>query len=605
MKNLNTKTIYQALALSGLVLFNACSLKQMVKMAKDQNLTVTPSPLEVHGDSVAFDVSATLPLKMLKKNKIYSVGTFYKYGEEKLDLGSFEFVSTDYPDAKTVEPKMTKHYSFFYKPEIGNGDLVAVGTASNLEKTKSKSTDEFPIAKGLITTSRLVKNYYAVAYADHGYNNKEELVATNVSFFFDQGQSKLKTSEMKGQNGKFLDAFILSKQVTRNISIVGHHSPEGTESNHTELSEDRSEAIQKYVRERIKFYLPKKSVTSDSILNSIQFVTKGLVMDWTALKSKLDSSNIDATQKQEILNIVNGGGDFVSKQEQLEKLPYYNKVLLNGLYPKLRYAKTEIWTVKQKKTDAQIALLAKQAVEGKVSLDTLSAEELGYAATLTTVLSEKAAIYLALTKKADNWVSYNNLGAVYIEMAKIEVDGNKRTELVNTAINYLEMSLKKQDNGEAHLNLASAHLMRQAREKSREEASKALSSNANDAVKKGANGILGTLDIKDGKYVMALEDLSKSNDSLEITYNTALANLLKKDFNAAKAGFETYTSKAPNDAYGFYLAAVTAARLKDEGSTVSNLQKAIALNSKLKEKAGMDMEFFDYWNSENFKNALK
>jgi TolA-binding protein len=167
------------------------------------------------------------------------------------------------------------------------------------------------------------------------------------------------------------------------------------------------------------------------------------------------------------------------------------------------------------------------------------------------------------------------------------------------------MSLKKQDNGEAHLNLASAHLMRQVRDKSREEASKALSSNANDAVKKGANGILGTLDIKDGKYVMALEDLSKSNDSLEITYNTALANLLKKDFNAAKAGFETYTSKASNDAYGFYLAAVTAARLKDEGSTVANLQKAITLNSKLKEKAGMDMEFFDYWNSENFKNALK
>jgi len=62
-----------ALMAAGMLAFNSCSLKQMVKMAKDQELTVTPSPLEVHGDSVAFDISATLPVKMLKKNKIYSL----------------------------------------------------------------------------------------------------------------------------------------------------------------------------------------------------------------------------------------------------------------------------------------------------------------------------------------------------------------------------------------------------------------------------------------------------------------------------------------------------------------------------------------------------
>ncbi len=67
---LNRQSVTVALMTAGMLAFYSCSLKQMVKMAKDQELTVTPSPLEVHGDSVAFDISASLPVKMLKKNKM-------------------------------------------------------------------------------------------------------------------------------------------------------------------------------------------------------------------------------------------------------------------------------------------------------------------------------------------------------------------------------------------------------------------------------------------------------------------------------------------------------------------------------------------------------
>ena len=163
-----------AFLMVGFLLFG-CALKQMVKMSKDQQLTVTPNPLEVHGDSVAFDMSAALPVKMLKKNKIYTLETSYKHGEQSMDLQDIEFKSTDFPNAKVEQPKVDKHYAFFYKPEIGNGDLTLVGTASNMTKTKTKSTEPLPIAKGIITTSRLVKDIYYIAYADHGYNNKEEL----------------------------------------------------------------------------------------------------------------------------------------------------------------------------------------------------------------------------------------------------------------------------------------------------------------------------------------------------------------------------------------------------------------------------------------------
>jgi hypothetical protein len=60
------KLLYSFLIIGALSLAG-CTLPKMVKMAKDQQLTVTPNPLEVHKDTVAFEMAATLPVKMLKK----------------------------------------------------------------------------------------------------------------------------------------------------------------------------------------------------------------------------------------------------------------------------------------------------------------------------------------------------------------------------------------------------------------------------------------------------------------------------------------------------------------------------------------------------------
>lgn len=117
--------------------------------------------------------------------------------------------------------------------------------------------------------------------------------------------------------------------------------------------------------------------------------------------------------------------------------------------------------------------------------------------------------------------------------------------------------------------------------------------------------MLGVVSIREGKYDVAIQSLSKSNDSTIVLYDLALANLLKKDFNAAKGGFATVTEKDPKNALGFYLAAVTAARLQDEAGVTSNIKKAVALDGKIVNAALADLEFMAYWNSDNFKNALK
>ncbi len=586
---------YLTLLVAGAVVLNGCN------KAYTPEVTVVPNPLEVHGDSVAFDVTGSLPLKKLKKKRVYQVDGTYKYGDQSIKVGSLEYKGTEFPNAKTEAPKVSKHFSFFYKPEIGNGDLVVVGTNFNADKTKGKASEEFKIAKGIIRTSRLAEKNYYVAYANHGYNDQEELVPTNVAFFFEQGKSKLRKSETHGNQGKFLDAFIAKKNVTRTVSIIGTHSPEGTEAKNSSLAGDRATVIEKYYKERMKFFNQKTYV------DSIKFVTKGIVLDYEPLRKELtnDTTNVlSADEKSQVLNIVNGSGSFESKQEQLSKLSFYKK-LFTKIYPKLRNAKTEILTVKPKKTRAEIALLAKGIADGTLKLDTLSEPELLYAATLTPILKEKEAIYTQAIKKSDSWVSHNNLGAVYLEQAIKEIDANAKAKLVDNAVTQLNLAVQGKDNAESHANLATANVFKDVRTEVLAQSEKANALGANDDIKKGLNGVTGYVYIREGKYDLAISSLSKSTDSTLVLYDLALANLLKKDYNAAKGGFATVTSKASSYAWGHYLAAVTAARLQDETSLVANIKKAVSLNKSLADYALSDLEFIGYWNSENFKNALK
>src|SRR5690606_37479426 len=102
--------------ISAAVAMGGCTLPQMVKMSKDQQLTVTPNPLELHRDSVTFDMAANLPAKMLKKGTTYTITTFYKYGDQEVALDPVSFRAEDYPNAKTEQPRATKTFSFAYAP---------------------------------------------------------------------------------------------------------------------------------------------------------------------------------------------------------------------------------------------------------------------------------------------------------------------------------------------------------------------------------------------------------------------------------------------------------------------------------------------------------
>jgi outer membrane protein OmpA-like peptidoglycan-associated protein len=541
-------------------------------------------------------MAANLPVKMLKKGTSYTINPFYKYNEQELAISPIEIKAEDYPNSGTEQPRATKSFSFPYQPAMKTGVMEIEGVAS--AKGKSKKTPRLQVATGLITTSKLVKPVYHAAFAAHGYNNAEEIIPVVIpDFIFEQGRSVLRPSETKADKGKQLDAFIAAKNLTRTVTITGTHSPEGAERINKKLSEERAAAIEKYYRAQMKKY------DYQGKADSIKFILKPVVEDWAEFKKALSAyEGISSEEKSAYLNIVNNGADFESQEKELKKIATYKKVF-KEVYPGLRAAKTEILTVKDKKTDAEISVLAKQIAGGSASADALTFEEMMYAATLTPSLEEKAAIYEAATKKGTNWNAHNNLGAVYIAQA-IENPASA-ADLANKAKAQLEIAAKINATGEVHANLASVNMMMGNAYAAYNHATAALGKNLSSDNSRGVNGIKGAAEIVKAQYAEAVRSTSSATDNADNAFNKGLAQVLNKDYQNAVTSFGEATSKNSNLAIAHYGAAVAHARLGNADNVVASLTAAVRIDASLKQAALSDLEFSKYAATEAFRNALK
>jgi hypothetical protein len=112
------RKLFYAFVIIGALTFTGCTLPQMIKAAKEQKLEVNPNPLEVHKDTVVFDMTGNLPVKMLKKGTVYTLNTFYKYGENELALAPAEYRAEDFPNSSTEEVKVTKNQVFLIRMPI-------------------------------------------------------------------------------------------------------------------------------------------------------------------------------------------------------------------------------------------------------------------------------------------------------------------------------------------------------------------------------------------------------------------------------------------------------------------------------------------------------
>ncbi len=586
MKNLN-------LALSTLIaasLFTGCALSNMVKLAAQQDLQVDPNPLELHAGKVSYNMSAVLPPKMLPSGKVYTLKNLYQYGDKEMEIGEIEFKADDFPNSSSTTSRKSADFEFNFSDELNPGKLVVQGVAMDPRNGKSANTPKLDVAVGIITTSTGVKDNYVSAYAFHGYNDKEELEPTNVDFYFQQGRSTLSASistdgTSNREKQRNLAAFIADKNVTRTVTITGTHSPEGTETVNTDLSEDRAKRIEDYYRAQMRRYDYK------GMADSIKFILKPVVQDWSAFRNALkEYDGIGDDAKSQMTAIIDGSGSFVDKEKELRKVDGYQKVF-DDVYPGLRSAKTEILTVIEKKSAAEISVLSKQIVSEEVSADTLSDEELMYSATLTPSLEEKANIYMAATKKSGSWQAHNNLAAVYLEMAKMDADN--AAKLVQDATTQLEIAANKNNAPEVQVNMATAALMQGDYAAAAEAVAAAEEAGARNQLRADVMGIKGLLEIREANYSKASATLASATNTDETNFNRGLAALLDGKFDNADDFFENIVDSSIG-ADASYHRAIVAARKNNATDVVAHLTDAVGKDAALKDKALSDLEFTNF-----------
>jgi len=601
--------------LGGAIGMSGCTLKQMVQMAKDAKPVVEPSPLEVHGDSVSFFSKLALPPKMLKKNSQFTLEVASRpTNMEPVKVGELNYDYKNFLDKKgkpVQNPTVEKNLSFFYEDKFEQSQLEVKGIAEKGGKSKEtpvlklneidKSKPHF--GKGTITTSRLALTSYDENYIPHGYQYKPEYEPIYFSFFFEKGKSELRKSERKTEESKKMDVFVAGKNATKTVTIIGMHSPEGTETINRSLSSERSEVIKKYYMEMMSKYNYQNE--------KVDFITKPVSLDWSSFKALVqESKKLTEKQKADILAIVNGGDDFVTAELKLQKLPVYN-TLVRDIYPPLRTAKVEVLVEKKKLTEPEIIVLGQQIAKGEVSADNLSEQELLFTASKTPDLKEQEAIYMVcVNEKGGSAIAYNNLGAVYLKMSKKTNDAQEKTDLIKKAITNFEMSSKKQESAEALANLAGAKLAL---------GDKAGALDALNKVKGGSgtvttttNALKGYIAITKGNYGEAIQFLSAGGDNPVVLYNKALAYLLKgskemnkDDIMKAEAAFKDAMEADKMNAHAFYGAAITAARLNKEQDVVKFLAQAVSMNSMFKSRAVKDLEFINFQDKAAFKEALR
>ncbi|MBL6660862.1 MAG: hypothetical protein ISP70_05130, partial [Crocinitomicaceae bacterium] len=153
----NTLRTIIGLFISGLII-SSCSL------VKDFDYTVTPNPLEMHGDSVKFTVVVNIPEKGIKKTVKAEITP--KLGGTSLGVWTVQG-SKITGNGKVIEYKpggtATFETALAYDPSFEAADLILTGKVFKKEKEKAELPEQ-KIADATIITPLMVRKEFGMLY---------------------------------------------------------------------------------------------------------------------------------------------------------------------------------------------------------------------------------------------------------------------------------------------------------------------------------------------------------------------------------------------------------------------------------------------------------
>lgn len=558
-----------------MILLSGCNgLKKMVKNSELVKYDVLPNPFELHGDSIEITINGHFPEKYFpKKAKLVITPTLVANGTEvKLKKLALQGESVE-GDAIKIKYKSKSSFSYIdkipYQPGLEQSKLVLKAIAS--VKDKIVNLPEVEVGQGTITTALLIQPDDKTNKAADKFT-KTVPVTQKADIHFTINQSNINYKELKSEDIEMLGGFLdeaksNEKYELKNLRISSYASPDGSTELNSNLADNRGKNSQNWAKK----LLHKHDV--DLSLNENFVQTETTAEDWDGFKELMENSNIE--DKELIVRVLSMYSDPEKREEEIKKIAQAYEQIADDVLPQLRRSNIFLETEMKSKTDEELLHWVDSLP------DSLNSEELLYATTLTKDIDKDIKLYnIFNTKYPEEWRGYNNLGIIYLEQKKLD-----------EAKNMFEKAAEKaEDKTMAYNNLGIVYRWKSDIKTAKDYFNKA-------AALPEAQYNMGIIAIKEGNYQMAIDYFGNT-----CSLNAGLAYILNKEYDKAAEKIECCEKK--ETAIAYYLKAIIAARTNNQADVFSNLKEAIAIDSEFGAKAKTDLEFFQFFSIEEFKQIV-
>jgi len=562
-------------ALAAFLISGCAGLSKM----RDNNSTVSyevkPNPLVMQAGEVKVTGDVDFPEKYFNKKAVVVATPVLKY-----EGGQVEFPVTTLQGEKVeannkVIPYTGGSFTFTgtvpYKPEMAKSELV-VNYSARIKEGDPVEYGSEKVADGVIATEALVKvDPKTVAMSDNFKRVIPESYSADIHYVINKAdvrRTELKSEDVAAFEKQIADAKATPNKQIKGAKISAYASPDGALELNEKLAGQRETSAQKYFKKALK----DKKITEAEAEGFLSMMTTP--EDWEGFKALMEKSNIQ--DKELILRVLSMYADPAVREKEIKNISSAYSEIADEVLPQLRRSVMSVDVDVVGKSDDDLKSLA------LTDAKSLNLEEILYAATLTSDLNEKAAIYKAATENFPTCVrAANNLGHVYLQQDK-----------VNEAKVSFEKAKSINDNATVKANLGAVALA-QGDLKTAEELLTA-SMSAGDAPSYN----LGIIKVKQGDYAAAVNYFGNKP-----SFNAALAQMLNGNNEKAIATLNELGDV--KDGWVFYLKAVANARGGVTDAVVTNLRQALTLDPSIKAYAVKDAELLKVSENEAVKALLQ
>ena len=269
-----------------------------------------------------------------------------------------------------------------FDPAMEDAAELAV-VISGSQGNKSATFEPFVVGAGVITTPLWVQ-------ADDQFipveDNFQRVITytEEVTVNYSVNSSTVRSSELRDEDWKALKNLIQLSVDADSVTITGarieaYASPEGEITLNEDLASDRANSASGSMTREMK----RKKLTADEAFYDL--VPKG--EDWQGFKSLMQASDIE--DKNLILRVLEMYSDKNKREEEIRNIAKTYKAIEKEILPALRRSQVVVSYDVEGYTDEELMDYCNSMP------DSLTADELLYAATLFKDLNDKLSIYQA------------------------------------------------------------------------------------------------------------------------------------------------------------------------------------------------------------------